>query len=457
MKKQLLTLLIAILCFTSNAQYTNLFDFSGTADGSYPVGSLVSDGTYLYGMTNTGGVNNMGVVFKILPNGTNYTKLLDFNGSNGRLPNSSLIYDGTYLYGMTIYGGTSDFGVIFRIQPNGTNYTKLFDFTGVLIGAYPYGSLISDGTFLYGMTYTGGTGNMGVIFKIQTNGTNYTTLLNFAGSANGGNPYGTLVSDGTFLYGMTYSGGTNNLGVVFKIQTNGTNYTKLFDFAGITNGSYPNGSLISDGTYLYGMTQYGGTNNVGVAFKIQTNGTNYTKLFDFAGSANGGVPLGSFISDGTFLYGMTHDGGTNALGLVFEIQPNGTNFAKLLDFNGSSNGSYPNGSLLSDGTFLYGMTNGGGTNSLGTVFKLGTATGIDENENTKNGVSIYPNPFINEIKINSISSGEIILFDVKGKEILRQKTFTGETKISTEKISAGFYLFNYTDGNKTVNSKLVKF
>src|ERR1035437_9169964 len=86
-------------------------------------------------------------------------------------------------------------------------------------------------------------------------------------------------------------------------------YTKLLDFAGATNGNDPYGSLISDGTFLYGMTQYGGTDSLGVIFKIKPDGSGYAKLIDFTSVANGSNPSGSLISDGTFLYGMTYGGG----------------------------------------------------------------------------------------------------------------------------------------------------
>jgi len=59
--------------------------------------------------------------------------------------------------------------------------------------------------------------------------------------------------------------------------------------------------LISDGTYLYGMTQQGGDDNKGVVFKIKLDGTSYTKLLDFDGT-NGETPYGSLVSDGSFLY-----------------------------------------------------------------------------------------------------------------------------------------------------------
>ena len=179
-----------------------------------------------------------------------------------------------------------------------------------------------------------------------------TYLHNFEGSTtDGSNPYGDLVSDGTFLYGMTAQGGINNLGTVFKIKPDGTGYSKLLDFSGSANGSNPVGSLIIDGAFLYGMTQSGGTHSDGVIFKIKPDGTMYTKLLNFNG-ANGSYPQGSLISDGTFLYGMTYQGGTKSNGNIFKIKPDGSSYSNLLSFNGA-NGSYPFGSLISDGTFLF--------------------------------------------------------------------------------------------------------
>jgi uncharacterized repeat protein (TIGR03803 family) len=381
MKKTLHTLLI--ICFAAvssvHAQHTKLLDFEGQTNGSSPHGSLISDGTFLYGMTYEGGANGyqsgsngMGTVFKILPDGTGYTKLLDFDGfETGRLPYGSLVSDGAFLYGMTVGGGANNQGTLFKILPDGTGFAKLLDFESATFGSYPRGSLISVGTFLYGMTQQGGANGMGTIFKIRPDGTDFSILLDFAGETNGSFPDGDLISDGTFLYGMTRLGGANNLGTVFKILPDGTGYTKLLDFDG-TNGSRPGGSLISDGTFLYGMTSDGGENYMGTVFKILPDGTGYTKLLDFDYITNGRFPSGSLISDGTFLYGMTGDGGVNASGTIFKILPDGTGYIKLFDFDqtaGATIGGTPYGSLILEGNFLYGMTREGGANSKGTIFK----------------------------------------------------------------------------------------
>src|SRR3989304_3511297 len=92
-----------------------------------------------------------------------YTKLLDFDSTNGSYPGEDLFYDGTFLYGMTVQGGSNDMGIVFKIKPDGTGYVKLLDFAGIANGSSPQGSLIFDGIFLYGMTKYGGINDMGII------------------------------------------------------------------------------------------------------------------------------------------------------------------------------------------------------------------------------------------------------------------------------------------------------
>ncbi|MFI5221979.1 MAG: choice-of-anchor tandem repeat GloVer-containing protein, partial [Bacteroidia bacterium] len=309
------------------------------------------------------------VFFILFKTNAQYTKIFEFSSSDGYRLYGSLFSDGAYFYGMTQLGGTNGYGVLFKINANftsGLTYSKMIDFDGTSNGGNPTGSIIWDGTFLYGMTNAGGANNMGTIFKIKTDGTGFMKLKDLVGTATGGAPVGSIISDGTFLYGMTQHGGTNNLGVIFKIKTDGTLFSKVLDFTG-PNGSNPRGSLISDGTFFYGMTKNGGTNDSGVVFKIKPDGTGYAKLLDFTGM-NGMSPGGSLILEGAFLYGMTRNGGTNGDGVIFKIQRDGTGYTKLLDFNGN-NGSSPEGDLLFDGTFLNGMTAAGGVNGLGIIFK----------------------------------------------------------------------------------------
>jgi len=82
-------------------------------------------------------------------------------------------------------------------------------------------------------------------------------------------------------------------------------------------------------------------------------------LFDFDGNAHGQYPYGSLIqASNGYLYGMTQGGAANNLGLIFSFDPNNSANppVDLWDFTTLNNGgSYPQGSLMqaSNGTSVW--------------------------------------------------------------------------------------------------------
>jgi uncharacterized repeat protein (TIGR03803 family) len=391
--------------------------------GYSPYGSLAqgSDGNF-YGMTYQGGSNSHGTIFKITPTGAlTVLKSLDYTTTGGT-PFGSLVKgaDGNF-YGMTYQGGTGSYGTIFKITPTGT-LTVLKHLNGTTTGGYPYGNLVqgSDGNF-YGMTSQGGTRGYGIIFKITPTGT-LTVLKNLDYTTTGGSPYGSLIksTDGNF-YGMTSSGGSGGYGTAFKITPSGT-FTVFGNFDYYNKGGYPRGSLSQGGDgNFYGMTNYGGTygygtvfkitpgatitvlrhlntadgvnpygslyknsdgyfygmtysggvsNSYGTIFKISSTGS-FSVLLRFPDNAWGVSPYGSLVQakDGNF-YGTAYEGGTYGQGTIYKLCPSGS-FTTLRSLNGTSNGSYPKGSMVqgTDGNF-YGMASSGGTNNYGTIFKM---------------------------------------------------------------------------------------
>ncbi|MBW2071483.1 MAG: hypothetical protein JRI89_09520 [Deltaproteobacteria bacterium] len=114
---------------------------------------------------------------------------------------------------------------------------------------------------------------------VQTSG-GASLLYEFAGTGSEGlRPWDSLIMNGSTLYGMTENGGNHYCGIIFKIESNGTGFSVLHSFAGKpTGGSYPKGSLILSGSTLYGMTQQGGANDLGVIFKIETDGSAFSLL-----------------------------------------------------------------------------------------------------------------------------------------------------------------------------------
>src|ERR1035437_10937639 len=79
------------------------------------------------------------------------------------------------------------------------------------------------------------------------------------------------------LWGMTNSGGANNFGIIYSLNLNGSNFQLRYSFDSI-NGSKPSGGLIkaSDGK-LYGLTAFGGINNMGVMFSFDTTSNTFSK------------------------------------------------------------------------------------------------------------------------------------------------------------------------------------
>jgi uncharacterized repeat protein (TIGR03803 family) len=317
------------------------------------------------------------------------TNLYSFGGvaSDGINPEGGLVRgsDGNF-YGTTFGGGTNSYGTVFRISASGA-YTNLYSFGTVPNdGEYPKGQLIQgrDGNF-YGLTLGGGTNlYYGTIFRISAGGS-YTNLYSFgSGPYDGFDPEAGLVqgSDGN-LYGTTLEGGSNSVGTVFRISPTGS-YANLYSFGSIPNdGQYPEAGLVqgSDGNF-YGTTLEGGSNSVGTVFQISPNGS-YTNLYSFGNFPNDGqYPEAGLVqgSDGN-LYGTAYAGGAySGQGTVFRISPSGT-YSNLYSFGGIPNdGINPQAGLVQgcDGNF-YGAASAGGANGgQGTVFWI-SASGIYSN------------------------------------------------------------------------------
>jgi formylglycine-generating enzyme required for sulfatase activity len=258
---------------TDGTSYQKLASFS---NGEEPGTSLVLSGSTLYAMTLVGGTNHDGSIFSVSKAGTNFQTLISFTGSggakNGNLPRGGLTLSGTTFYGMTSAGGGSQ-GNIFSVGTNGSNYSNLVSFTGsdgTANGLSPYGDLTLSGTTLYGTTYQGGVNSRGNVFSVGINGTDYHNLLSFTGTSGaviGQHPLGSLTLSGSTLYGTTW-GGSNGTGNIFSVGIDGSNYLDLHDFTGGADGANPNGNLTLSGGTLFGLTPYGGANGYGTVFAL---------------------------------------------------------------------------------------------------------------------------------------------------------------------------------------------
>jgi uncharacterized repeat protein (TIGR03803 family) len=284
------------------------------------------DGNF-YGTTEYGGVggdlclgfSGCGTVFKLTPSGT-LTTLHAFCSQtscfDGATPLAALIQgaDGDF-YGTTSGGGADGGGTVFKITPSG-GLTTLYNFcsqASCADGQYPSDSLVQgmDGNF-YGTAQQGGqnggnedSNGWGTVFEISPSG----ALLGLSQFLDGGNPFSGLVEgvDGNF-YGTTVDGNGAE-GSVFTYNPQG----------GIGEGggvAYPEASLFagSDGNF------YGTDTEV----IFQADGpAGLTYIYDFcslADCADGETPVSPVVqgSDGNF-YGNTEYGGTSNSGVVYKL------------------------------------------------------------------------------------------------------------------------------------------
>ena len=292
------------------------------------------------------------------------------------------------------YDGFPAAGLIFKVQKNGSSFTILHKFTGyggeyrwstnsnVTDGGRPWGRLFQDTDgVIYGTTQYGGIYSGGTVFRINPDGSDYRIIQNLSGSpTNAAQPQsGVIVASDGKLYGTSTYGGNIDQGTIFTLNKDGTDYEVLrrFSLWG-REGAGPLGAIIQarDG-FLYGTTSRGGSNEFGTLYRLNRDGTGHTVIKSFAyNKQDGGVPLTGVIegTDG-ILYGTTALGGSNMVGTVYRINKDGTGYKVLHHFVvGWPEANKPITRLLeaSDG-FLYGVARKSGSDTYFKLSKTGSS------------------------------------------------------------------------------------
>lgn len=286
------------------------------ADGSGPQGDLIIDHHgALYGVTQLGpGTDRGGTVFRLAPPAATdnnlwaqtvlHTFCSQSNCVDGDGPRAGLLMDHQgVLDGTTQSGGIQEGGVVFKLMPPSLTgglwaENALYSFcsvTNCTDGAYPvarlirgahgaiFGATLNGGVSL--VTVTGGSPSQGTVFKLTpppANGNIWAeaVLHRFCSQpycGDGSVPFTSLIMKHKALYGTTQSGGSDGRsGAIFKLTPpdkieNPWNETVLHSFCSLPNcadGSQPNTDMVMRDGALYGTTNSGGINNAGTVFKL---------------------------------------------------------------------------------------------------------------------------------------------------------------------------------------------
>jgi uncharacterized repeat protein (TIGR03803 family) len=430
-------------CDADGSNPVVVYEFSST-EGYNPWSQpmLASDGNF-YGTTYSGGLYDMGVIYKFDPETNAYTKLADMDGENtGSYPIASLIEaTNGKLYGTTSQGGLNGDGILFTIDPSDGTFTRIKDFDYGNTGCCPYGDLFqaSNGK-LYQLLVGGPTMNeYGTIVEYDITLNTLVRKAVFNGS-NGALPFGSLAeAENGKLYGTTEQGGENWAGVIFEYNLNTSGLSVAYAFDGAGHGKAPKGSLNPGyNGNLYGMTEVGGLNDKGVLFRFNPDSSLVVNLLDFDGSAHGAKPYGDLMTAiNNKMYGFTTKGGTNDKGVLFEFDPVLKVFTKKVDFS-TALGTDP----------FYGVL-------VEAPFHVGLAEASPENE-----LSIYPNPANDKITIavNGEIQGtsNICIFSSKGERVIDNIPCNQyKTEIDVSMLPKGIYLVKIQSDKGVEVEKLV--
>jgi uncharacterized repeat protein (TIGR03803 family) len=244
-----------------------LFDTAGNLYGTTYYGGSYNDGTVFELMRGSDGQWTEELIYT-------------FDETNGDSPAGGLIFDREdNLYGVTQGGGDSNAGVAYKLTPSssgGWNGQTLYSFTGGTDGSGPYAErLVFDRKGnLYGTTNGGGAFQAGTVFQLSRTKDFWkeTVLYSFDPSV-AGNPTSGLIFDSKEnLYGTCANGnGESTVGALFKLspKSSGEWSERNLVFFDRTDGEFPEGSLLGDSAgNIYGTTWLGGAENMGVVFEI---------------------------------------------------------------------------------------------------------------------------------------------------------------------------------------------
>lgn len=456
-----------VFSFTiASSVFSNIYDFSGFADGSSPSANLLLSGNTLYGTTSSGGSSFSGTVFAVNTDGSGFTNLHFFTGADdGSDPLAALTINGNLLYGTAESGGAFGNGNIFAVNINGSGFTNLHSFSQKDTnfdnsdGANPEAGLVLVGNTLFGTASSGGL-NYGTIFAMDVSGAPFSTLLPFypyssglpyQANSDGANPSGGMaISASNILFGTAQNGGAWGYGTVFSMLTNGSNFSTLYNFRGENDGAVPVGGLVLSNGVLYGAARNGGNFQAGLLYSVPTNGGNANVVYAFSPldfqfhNSDGTQPVGDLSLSGNRIYGAASTGGTAGNGTLFAVNTDGNDFTNLHNFsskdsNGiNSDGAKPNGGLLLANNIIYGTAQNGGGNGFGTVYSVHTDgsafmtlysfTGSNDGANPMAGLFLTNNILYGSTANGGANnSGTLFTININGSGFSNFYTFNGFT------------------------------
>ncbi len=428
----------------------------GGVFGSLSKSELIDDKQgNLFGVTNNGGIYGEGALYKYnyLTNTASIVfSFRNSSGNSGKTPVNIVLADNGKIYGATIEGGTNNLGVLFVFDTVSQTYTKIIDFNGTNGGGNAVTLFQANNGKIYGTNSEGGIHNHGVLFELDINTNTYSKLFDFD-SINGSLSYGKLMqaSNGK-IYGVASRGGINDQGTLFEYDIQTNTFAKLFDFD--TSASFPAYGDLLERCFPVQITDTitackSYTWRDGITYTASNNTATFTKSDSLHGCDSTFLLNLTIISPDT---SVTISGDTlicnasagNYQWLDCDNAMNPIQGANQQTFVPANNGSY---------AVEVNLAGCKDTSACHTVI----VTGVYENSPS---LKVFPNPvenFVNILSPNVCKNVSVLLFDARGRK-LREHKFRNLSakKIKLPQKQGTYFLVISYDGEKTETFRIVK-
>ena len=315
------------------------------------------------------------------------------NFTQSASPKSGVVIDANgNLYGTTAGSGSTG-ATVYKLAKGESSVTTIASIVHGNLGGVTFDA---DGN-LWGTTTTGGTTGSGTVYKIDKGLSTFNTIASFDGGLGGVSPIAgvTFDADGN-LWGTTYGGGEGAGGTVYMIAKGSNTITTIASFNYDDGGQpYAGVTFDADGN-LWGATSLGFISQ-GTVYMIAKGSNTITTIASFNGD-NGATPYSAVTFDANGnLFGTTYGGGSDNLGTVYKIPKGANAITTIASFKDNGfNGARPLGGVTLDAYGnLYGTTTqGGGPNGgLGTLFKIEKDSNIITNIGVFNGIDTGYEPW----------------------------------------------------------------
>ncbi|GER57895.1 hypothetical protein ULMA_00030 [Patiriisocius marinus] len=187
----------------------------------------------------------------------------------------------------------------------------------------------------------------------------------------------------TYMYGTTYEGGANGRGIIYRVDQNGQNFQKVFDFTTSTGGKPLGGLTLANGK-LYGFTtEEGPVDNPGAtigfgsffSFDPLTNNLTVIESLDDQSTIGNDINHSPLLANDGKLYFICAQQEVGVFNSVLSTYDPVTQTISVLDtLDQTIHGEAKSKLMQASDNHFYFATANGGTNGFGTITRWNTST-----------------------------------------------------------------------------------